>query len=231
MAQTESIPAHLGLILDGNRRWAKAHGLPQLEGHRKGYENLKTITLEAVAQGVQYVSAYVFSTENWKRSKEEVDYLMKLLLWVARHEVKILDEHDIKVVFAGSRTQLSKEVIAAIEKAEARTAHNRKGTLVLCLNYGGQDEIIDAINEMFKEHANGEPVTKELFEQYLYAPDVPPVDLVIRTSGEHRISNFMLWRSAYAELLFSDVLWPEFSKQDLNEALHWYAKRSRRFGA
>ncbi len=224
-----TIPNHLGLILDGNRRWAKNQGLPTLEGHRKGYENLKTIALAAYERGVQYVSAYVFSTENWNRSKEEVDYLMKLLIWVAKNEVKELDKKNVKVRFIGGRERLSKDVLKAIDDAENRTAGNTGGTLVLCMNYGGQQEIIDAVNTIITQNIK-QPVSVNDFERYLYAPDIPPVDLIIRTSGEQRISNFMIWRAAYSELIFVDKHWPDFSESDLVSALENYSTRQRRFG-
>lgn len=226
----KKVPNHLGLILDGNRRWAKAQGLPTLEGHRKGYENLKTIGIAAIERGVKYVSAYVFSTENWNRSQEEVTYLMKLLLWVAKHEVKELHARNIRLVVAGSRDRLKPDILKAIEVAEAKTAGNTAGTLCLCLNYGGQQEIVDAVNTIITQKREV-PVSVEQFEDYLYVPDVPPVDLLIRTSGEQRLSNFMLWRAAYSELLFVEKAWPDFSVADLDESLEEYAKRQRRFGS
>lgn len=223
-----STPRHLGLILDGNRRWAKANNLPTLEGHRKGYENLKTIGREAIKRGVEYVSAYVFSTENWQRSQEEVDYLMKLLLWVARNDVKELHKEGIRVRFAGSKDRLSKKILDAMQKAEELTKDNDAGTLLLCLNYGGQQEILDAANAATRDGKT--ELTTEILESYLYTPDIPPIDLIIRTSGEQRLSNFMLWRSAYSELLFVKEHWPAFSVKELDEAFTEFASRQRRFG-
>jgi undecaprenyl diphosphate synthase len=220
-----SVPAHLGIILDGNRRWAKANGLATLEGHRKGYENLKTIADAAIERGVQVVTAYVFSTENWNRSQEEVNYLMELLLWVATHEVNEMHKKGIRIRFLGSEQRLSPKILKAIKKAEEKTAGNTRGTLGLCLNYGGQTEIVEAVQAI----GEGE-VTMEAITQHLYAPDLPPVDMVIRTSGEQRLSNFMLWRAAYAELYFTDVHWPAFSETDLDAALAEFASRQRRFG-
>ena len=225
-----NVPVHLGLILDGNRRWAKAQALPSLEGHRKGYENLKTIGIAAIERGVKYVSAYVFSTENWNRSQEEVTYLMKLLLWVAKHEVKELHKHNIRLRLAGSRERLSPEILKAINNAETKTAGNTAGTLILCLNYGGHQEIVDAVNTIITQKPTV-PVSVEQFADYLYTPDVPPVDLLLRTSGEQRLSNFMLWRAAYSELMFVDKHWPDFSVADLDAALEEYAGRQRRFGS
>ena len=229
MEHVTSTPKHLGLILDGNRRWAKAQGLPTLEGHRKGYENLKTIALAAYDRGVSIVSAYVFSTENWNRSQEEVTYLMKLLIWVARHEVNELHKRNVRLRVLGSRNRLSAQVLKAIDEAELKTAKNSGGTLCLCLNYGGQQEIVDGVNKLLSQKVEKE-ITADLFEQYLYAADVPSVDLIIRTSGEQRLSNFMLWRAAYSELLFVDKHWPDFNEDDLDLALKEYAGRTRRFG-
>lgn len=226
---SDTVPSHLGLILDGNRRWATEQGLPTLEGHRKGYENLKTIGKAAIKRGVKFVSAYVFSTENWNRSAEEVEYLMKLLVWVATKEIKDLDEAGIRVVFAGSRAKLKPKVIKAIESAEKRTAQNTGGTLALCLNYGGHQEIIDAVNQAIAD--GHKTVTKTVIEHNLYAAEIPPIDLVIRTSGEQRISNFMLWRVAYSELLFVKKHWPAFTEADLDNAFAEYSARQRRFGA
>lgn len=226
-----TIPAHLGLIIDGNRRWAKANALSQLEGHRKGYENLKIIGKAAIKRGVKYVSVYAFSTENWDRSKEEVDYLMKLLVWVAKHEVSELHKNNIKVKFLGSEEKLKPNVLKAIRGAEEKTKNNIAGTLALCINYGGHQEIVDATKKIIASGVSVEQVTKRLIEQNLYSPEIPPIDLLIRTSGEQRLSNFMLWRAAYSELYFVKKHWPDFNEQDLDEALEEYARRERRFGA
>ena len=227
---TVTIPKHVGFILDGNRRWAQAEGLPTLEGHKKGYENLKDIAKYAFDQGVEYVSAYVFSTENWKRSAEEVDYLMKFFIWVSKHEIKELDKRNIKVQFLGEEEPLSKEVLSAMESAEERTKNNTGGTLILCLNYGGKLEIASAVNKILAKNPGITELTPELIEQNLYKPGIPAVDLVIRTSGEQRISNFMLWRAAYSELYFVQKHWPAFTTDDLQTALDDFASRDRRFG-
>lgn len=228
--QSASVPAHVGIILDGNRRWAKEQALSSFDGHKKGYENLKDIAKYAFDTGVKYVSAYVFSTENWKRSNEEVDYLMKLLIWVAKNEIKELDKNNIKVQFLGEEEKLSKKVLDAMESAEARTANNSGGTLLLCLNYGGQQEVATAVNEILIKNPGVGSVTPELITAHLYNPEVPVVDLVIRTSGEQRLSNFMLWRAAYSELYFINKHWPEFTSDDFQAALDDYASRQRRFG-
>ncbi len=224
------IPKHLGLIIDGNRRWAKARGLPTLEGHRRGYDNLKVIGEAAFDAGVEYVSVYIFSTENWSRSKEEVGYLMKLALNIASKDLDSLIEKNIKVVFLGSRQKLDKAIENAIDKVEEKSKNNTGGTLALCFNYGGQNELVHAVKNIISSGVGAPDVTKELIEQNLYKPEVPPIDFLIRTSGEQRLSNFMLWRVAYSELYFVDKHWPGFTVDDLSEALDVYANRRRRFG-
>lgn len=222
---------HLGIIVDGNRRWAKANGLPVVEGHRRGYTNLKDIAKEALNHGINYISAYVFSTENWNRSKQEVDDLMGLLSWVLKHEVKEFHKENIRLKAIGSRNKISPKLIDLIDKAEKLTANNSRGTLLLCLDYGGQQEISDAVTEIVKAGLPAEDITPETISKYIYAPDVPPIDLIIRTSGEQRLSNFMTWRSVYSELLFVDKNWPDFNKVDLVEAIETFNHRQRRFGA
>lgn len=224
----QTIPTHLGLILDGNRRWAKSQGLPTLEGHRKGYENLKDIGKAAIERGVSYVSAYIFSTENWNRTPVEVKYLMGMAYDMVTRDVKEFNDENIRVVWLGSPEHVSKKLLNAIAAAEEKTAHNTKGTLAICFNYGGQQEIVDAAQKLINSGADS--ITPESFAQALYAPEVPPVDLLIRTSGEQRLSGFMLWRAAYAELYFAKKHWPEFSREDLDVALGDYANRQRRFG-
>lgn len=225
----QEIPKHLGLILDGNRRWAEENGLPKLEGHRKGYENLKTIGLAALEQGVQYVSAYVFSTENWNRSKTEVDYLMRLLQFVVEKELDEFHGHNVRLRVMGTKERLSKKIIQAIERAEEKTKLNTAGTLVLCLNYGGRQELVDAVNSLLTDNVST-PLTQEQFAEHLYLPDVPDIDLLIRTSGEQRLSNFMPWRATYSELMFVTKHWPDFNTDDLTSCFQEYTKRARRFG-
>jgi undecaprenyl diphosphate synthase len=229
-SHSDIVPVHLGLILDGNRRWAKERGLRPFEGHRRGYLRLKKIAEAAFERGVQYVSAFVFSTENWHRSQEEVAYLMDLLDWVAHHEMNKLHKRNIRVMFDGAETGLDPAVLKAIRKAEVKTADNTGGTLVLCLNYGGQQELSDAAASLIRSGVKAEDVTPELLNKHLYRPDLPPLDLIIRTSGEQRLSGFMLWSAAYAELKFVLKHWPAFTVADLDAALKDYAARERRFG-
>ncbi len=224
------MPAHIGFILDGNRRWAKAHGLPTLEGHRKGYENLKTILLHALDRGVKYASMFVFSTENWNRSKREVSYLMKLLGWVLTDELHELQSRNIRIVWVGSRRQMNPSLIRVIEHAEELTKDNQAGTLVLCLNHGGHREIAEAMQRLVADGIAAEDIDEAMIARYLDYPEIPPIDLIIRTSGEQRLSNFMLWRAAYSELIFRDEYWPDFSTRAFDECLLEYSKRQRRFG-
>lgn len=231
VSDATNAPVHLGLILDGNRRWAREHGLPVAEGHRRGYQTLKKICKSAIRNGVRYVSAYVFSTENWKRDRQEVQDLMKLFLWVFKHEVKELHAEGIRLRVVGSKLQLGHALARAIHEAEEKTKDNTRGTLLLCLDYGGQQEIVEATKRIVADGIDPDDITPELISQYLYAPDVPPVDLVIRTSGEQRLSNFMLWEAAYSELAFCQAYWPDFSEADLAQQISNYASRHRRFGS
>lgn len=226
-----SVPQHVGFILDGNRRWAREHGMPVIEGHRQGVRALKRVIRSSIKHGVRYVSAYVFSTENWKRDRDEVKQLMKLFMWIVKHEVKELDREGIRLRVIGSKAQLGHALVRAIHEAEELTKDNERGTVLLCLDYGGQQEIVDAVKRIAELGYNPDDITPELISKFLYAPDVPPVDLVIRTSGEQRISNFLLWESAYSELLFDKVNWPDFDEKHLENALEEYANRQRRFGS
>ncbi len=225
-----SVPQHVGLILDGNRRWAREHGLPAIEGHRQGVKALRRVLRSSIKHGVRYVSAYVFSTENWKRDRDEVRQLMKLFVWILKHEVKELDSEGIRLRVIGSKAQLGHALARAIHEAEELTKDNDRGTILLCLDYGGQQEIVDAVKRIAELGYDPDAITPELISKFLYAPDVPPVDLVIRTSGEQRISNFMLWESAYSEFLFDKVNWPDFDEKHFEHALEEYANRQRRFG-
>lgn len=227
----DNLPKHVGLILDGNRRWATENGFDNtLQGHKKGYDNLKDLADYAFNRGIKTVSAYVFSTENWNRSKTEVDYLMKLLLRMMKRDIKELHRKGIKVLWLGTKVGLSPEIIQATEDAIRKTENNIKGTLAFCLNYGGHQEIADATANIIREGYRPEDITPQLIEDHLYSPELGPVDLMIRTSGEQRLSGFNLWRCSYSELFFTDKKWPAFSPEDLDEALEEFARRNRRFG-
>ena len=230
MSEKAELPRHIGFIVDGNRRWAKQHGLPAYEGHLAGYNALKDVALETLHQGVKCVSAYVFSTENWKRSEEEVGHLMGLLLKMLKADVPIFIENNVRLRVIGSKERLSGALVEAINNAEAKTADLRGGDLVLCLNYGGHLEITDAVKKIVQSGISSEDVTSDLVAQNIYVPDVPPCDLIVRTSGEQRLSNFMLWRAAYSELMFIDKHWPDMTTDDVAVILDEYARRNRRFG-
>lgn len=224
------LPKHVGFIVDGNRRWARQHGLPVYEGHMAGYNAIHEVAEAAFDAGIEYMSAYIFSTENWKRSEDEVSRLMGLVLKLLTADLPIFEKKNIRLRILGTRERVSDKILKAIDNAEARTAHNTAGTLAVCFNYGGQLEIADACKKIVQSGIAPEAVTPELIEQNLYAPEVPPIDLIVRTSGEQRLSNFMLWRAAYSELLFLDKPWPEMTKDDVTAILEEYTGRQRRFG-
>lgn len=225
-----TVPQHVGLILDGNRRWAKAHGVTVAEGHRQGYMNLKYIAKAGLKRGIKYLSAYVFSTENWNRDKTEVRDIMKILSWVLKHEVNELDREGIRIRVIGSKVKLGAALVRAIIRAEEQTKDNTRGTLLLCLDYGGTFEIVEAVKRIAAKGILPEDITPELITKHLYAPGVPAPDLIVRTSGEQRLSNFMLWGSAYSELAFVPQYWPDFDEKALDDVLADYANRQRRFG-
>ncbi len=225
-----AIPNHVGYIIDGNRRWAKQHGLPAYEGHMAGYNTIEEIAIETFKAGVKFVTIYTFSTENWKRNQNEVKRIMGLVLKLLTTDLHILEENNIRLCVLGSRDNVNERILKAIDDAEVRTADNTAGTLALCFNYGGQLEIVDAVKKIVKSGIKPDKITTELISQNLYAPEIPPLDLVVRTSGEHRISNFMLWRIDYSELLFINKNLPDMTKDDVTTIIKEYAKRSRRIG-
>lgn len=224
------VPTHIGFIVDGNRRWAKKHGLPAYEGHLAGYNAIQDVAKATLEAGVKYMSAYIFSTENWKRSQDEVNKLMGLVLKMLTADLHLFEENNIKLKVLGSREGVSERINKAIDDAEARTADNTGGTLALCFNYGGKLEIVDAVKKIVQSGIPAEQITPETIDDNLYAPEIPPVDLIVRTSGEQRLSNFMLWRAAYSEMLFIDKTFPDMTKQDVTDIINEYNKRSRRFG-
>lgn len=230
MGKQTNLPQHVGFIVDGNRRWAKAHGLEPSEGHFAGYKKLEDILLDTIERGVPYVSAYIFSTENWHRSGPEVKYLMDLVVKILTEDLHNFIERGVRLRVAGTRVRLSRRVKKAIDAAESATKELKNGTVILSFNYGGHQEIIDAVNSLRKTLAAHKKVTAQIFEQFLYTPDVPPCDLIVRTSGEQRLSNFMLWRSAYSELIFLKKPWPDMTKRDVTAILKEYSQRQRRFG-
>lgn len=227
---SEVVPRHVGYIVDGNRRWAKAHGIPTYEGHLAGYNAIKDVAIASFDAGIEYMSAYIFSTENWKRSKEEVKGLMGLVLKLLTSDLHLFGENDVQLKVLGSKQNVSDKILKAIDEAERQTAHNTRGTLALCFNYGGHLEIADAVKKIVQSDIKPEDITPELISHNLYYPEVPPVDLIVRTSGEQRISNFMLWRAAYSEFLFLEKAFPDMTKDDVTAIVEEYARRNRRFG-
>ncbi len=227
---SETVPRHIGYIIDGNRRWAKNHGIPVYEGHLAGYNSIKEVVIETFDQGVEYVSAYTFSTENWKRGQDEIGNIMKLMLRMLTTDIGIFQDNNIRFVTAGIDDGLSPAIIKALRKAEEMTKDNTRGTFVLCFNYGGHQEIADACKKIIQKGISASEITPELIGQNIYCPEVPPVDLIVRTGGERRISNFMLWRAYYSELMFLEKLWPEMTKEDVTAILEEYSRRNRRFG-
>jgi len=226
-----TIPIHLGFIMDGNRRWAKAQGLSAFEGHKEGHRAAKRVAEACFERGISYVTLYAFSTENWRRTVDEVSYLMKLLaVVVSIKEIKYYQKNEIRIRFLGSRDHIDSMLLKAMEKAEAETKDLTRGTLAVCLDYGGHQEIVDAVKLCLKDNLSSEDINAEAIEQRLYCPDIPPLDLVVRTSGEQRISNFMLWRIYYSELLFLQKHWPDMTKTDVTAIIEEYDRRSRRFG-
>lgn len=232
--EIKRLPKHIAIILDGNGRYAKAHGLPRAEGHRRGADNVETIADAMSEEGVPYMTVYAFSTENWKRSKEEVEFLMQLLNWYLDSYVEKSIRNGIRVRIIGDRSGLSEKMQEKIAVAEERTKSQTKLNLTFAINYGGRDEITRAARKLGEDISLGkvkpEEVSQKLLTTYLDTAELPDPDLVIRTSGEERISNFLLWQMAYSELYFSDKYWPEFTPEDLHAAIVEYSKRNRRFG-
>ncbi len=227
------IPKHVGIIMDGNGRWAKMRGKKRSFGHLEGSKTLENIALYAIECGVQVLSVYAFSTDNFKRSKEEVDYLMNLFITMFNKKMQKIKDNDIKVIFSGRREPLREDVLASMHKIVEETKNNKRGILNICLNYGGQEEIIDATKKIVELVNNGElnidDIDKNSFYRYLYN-NLPPLDLLIRTSGEYRLSNFMPYQSTYSEFYFTDTLFPDFNNQEFDRAVESYNKRDRRFG-
>jgi undecaprenyl diphosphate synthase len=227
MTGNNQIPTHVGLILDGNRRWAKERGLKPIEGHKKGYDTFRDIADAALKKGIRFLTVFAFSTENWQRANEEVAFLMSFTAKILRTEIKNLHKQNIRFVWLGSEDGLDTKLVKSLRDAETLTAQNDGGTFCYCFNYGGQAEIAEAAESL---RTMGTKITVDSLANALYAPEIPPIDFIIRTSGEQRISNFMLWRAAYSELYFTKVYWPDFSVADLDVALADYAARQRRFG-
>jgi undecaprenyl diphosphate synthase len=229
----EAVPQHVAIVMDGNGRWANARGLTRVEGHRAGEAALMDVIEGAIQAGVKYLTVFAFSTENWKRSPDEVKFLMNYNREVLRRRRDELDGWNVRIKWAGRRPKLWPTVIDELLIAEKQTARNKGLTFTMCVNYGSRIEIVDAINQIVEDSKSGKlsgALTEKKMQNYLLTKDLPDVDLFIRSSGETRVSNFLLWQSAYAEFVFLDVLWPDFSRKDLWAAIQQYSKRNRRFG-
>lgn len=226
------LPSHVGIIMDGNGRWAVSRGFPRTRGHEEAVYAVRTVTEYAAELGIQYLSLFAFSVENWGRPKEETDILMNLLVEFLHSETPTLMKNNIKCVFIGDRTHLEKQVIEKVEECVKTTSRNTHMTLVIAFNYSGKWDILQAAEACLKSRTvpGKQPLTQDEFACYLSTAGIPDPDLLIRTSGEMRISNFMLWQLAYTELYFTPVLWPDFRKPDFEAALEAYSNRQRRFG-
>lgn len=221
---------HLAIIMDGNRRWAKERGLSSLEGHKAGYERMKEVGDWCLERGIPILTVFAFSTENWKRTEEEVGYLMDLLEYGVKTDLSHYQERGVRLKIIGRREGLRPSVLRAVENAEAVTEKNSRAIFCICLNYGGRTEIVDACRKAVADGLKPEEVTEEALTARMYWPEMPGPDLVIRTSGEERLSGFLTWESVYSELYWCDKHWPDFDEAELEKALEAYAERQRRYG-
>ncbi len=232
--QPDAIPRHVAIIMDGNGRWAQDRGLSRIEGHRQGLEAVRAVIRAAHELGIEFVTLYAFSLENWNRPEDEVGELMRLLEHYMESELDEVMRNGIRVRSIGRRDRLPKSVLEKLENAEEKTRENREMHLVFALSYGGRQEIVDAVRQLLRDAENGkidpEALDEKTFAEYLYDPEIPDPDLLIRTGGESRVSNFLLWQIAYTEIFVTDVRWPDFRKNHLVEALRDYEGRERRYG-
>ncbi len=224
------VPVHVGVIMDGNRRWAKERNLPTFEGHLKGYQRVMPTAEMFFSRGVKVFSVYAFSTENWNRSQEEVNYLMKLLKQAIEEQTEIAIEKEYRILISGRIDELPGDMPEACYESMAKTKAGKKGILNICLNYGGRAELVDAIRKMIKNNVEIGQVHEGMVKKYLYNGELPDPDLIVRTSGEQRLSGFQLWESAYSELIFLKKYWPDFEEQDVNFVIEEFGNRDRRFG-
>ena len=230
----KKVPAHVAIILDGNGRWAKKRGLPRSMGHREGCKVVEQTVEDAAKLGIRYLTVYAFSTENWKRSAEEVGTLMQLFRYYMKRLLKVAKANNVRVCMIGERSRFDNDIIEGINRLEEETRNNTQMTFTIAVNYGSRDEITRAVRHMLKDCQTGilspDQVSEETISGYLDTREIPDPDLLIRTSGEERLSNFLLWQLAYAEFYFTDVLWPDFNKAELEKAIEKYNSRDRRFG-
>ena len=229
-----SVPRHVAIIMDGNGRWARARGLPRIAGHKQGAEAVRSTVRACSDLGISYLTIYAFSSENWKRPASEVDDLMGLLRLYIRRELASLGREGVRIRFIGDRSRLDGDINRLISESEENTKNNKELIFTVALNYGGRQEILEAARVFAQNVRDGtldpEDMNEQLFESYLQSTDMPDPDLLIRTSGEQRLSNFLLWQSAYTEFLFTSTLWPDFKREHLEQAVHEYQRRERRYG-
>ncbi len=226
----QKIPAHLGFILDGNRRWARAKGIPQLEGHRRGFNRLTELVDNCIELGVKHLTVYAFSTENWGRSKEEVSYLMDLFREMLDRQTNEMHKKKVKITIVGRIEDFANDIQKKMKEITEKTKNNKVLTFNIALSYGGRSEIVQATQRIIKDGLKPEQITEEKFTEYIYEAGQPDPDMIIRTSGEHRLSNFMMWQSAYSELYFIDINWPDFDKSSLEDVIREYNTREIRRG-
>ena len=224
------LPRHIAIIMDGNRRWARLRGLPPFLGHVAGLQAARRIIDCLLDYGIKYLTLYAFSTENWSRSEEEIENIFKLLEEVVENDTPIYHEKGIRLLHLGRTDRIPPALLEKVKRAIELTSRNDRMTVAICFNYGGRAEIVDAARRLLQDGIKPETLNEEVFSRYLYAPDLPDPDLIIRTGGERRLSNFLLWQSAYAELYFTQTLWPDFDEEEMRRALIDYSRRERRFG-
>lgn len=232
--QEKNIPRHIAIILDGNGRWAKRRGLPRNMGHAEGAKAVERIVYDAADLGIEYLTVYGFSTENWKRPDEEVGALMKILRYYIRRLLDVAQKKNVRVRMIGERSRFSQDIIDGLAELEGKTKDNTAMTFILAINYGGRDEITRGVRRLADEikagTVNPEDITEQMISDHLDTAGIPDPDLMIRTSGEQRLSNYLVWQCAYTEFYFTDVLWPDFDKKELEKAIIYYSGRDRRFG-
>ncbi len=221
---------HIAIIMDGNRRWAKERNLPSAAGHKKGVDALRNVVRACDDIGIKYLTVYAFSTENWNRKKEEVDFLMDLVAVTLKNDLDEMHEEGVKITFIGDASKLSKKLQEVTKDAENKTKNNKGVNLQIALNYGSRDEIVNAVKQIIGSGINSDEITQEVISKYLYTAGMPDPDILIRTGGEKRLSNYLLWQIAYSEVIVVDKYWPDFGKSDLQNCIDEFNNRNRRYG-
>ena len=230
LSNINNLPQHIAIIMDGNRRWAKRRALPRLKGHQAGANNIRRVVEVFAEYDIRYLTLFAFSTENWGRPRSEVKGLLQILSDTIDREVKFLDKEGVRICYLGRLDRLSVELQQKVKRAIEFTKNNTKMTLIIAFDYGARTEIVDAVNRLLADQVSPEEIDEIAFKEYLYLPEIPDPDLIIRTGGEMRLSNFLLWQAIYSELYFTEVLWPDFDVTELEKAHAAYASQQRRFG-